>query len=125
MSKIQSYNHHNRLEGNFRTYVTGFFLSLFFTFLAYFITIKHAFNKDTIIAIISLAAIIQFAIQLIYFLHLNKESKPRYRLLVFLIMLMIVLILVIGSLWIMANLNRDMTIKQMEEYMVQQGNGGI
>jgi len=125
MSKFQTYNRHNRLEGNFKTYTTGFILSLFFTFLAYLITIKHAFTKDTIIVIISLAAVIQFAIQLIFFLHLGKESRPRYRLLVFAIMLMIVLILVIGSLWIMANLNHDMTIKQMEEYMVQQGNGGI
>lgn len=125
MSQIKSYNQHNKLEANFKTYLIGFILSLFFTLSAYFITIKHAFTKDTIIVLISLAAIIQFAIQLLFFLHLGKESRPRYRLLVFSIMLLIVLILVIGSLWIMSNLNHNMTIKQMEEYMVQQGNGGI
>ncbi len=125
MSQIKSYHRFNKLEANFKTYLIGFVLSLFFTLTAWLITVKKAFNQETIIIIISLAAVIQFVIQLLFFLHLGKESRPRYRLLVFSVMLLIVLILVIGSLWIMANLNHNMTIKQMENYMVQQGNGGI
>lgn len=50
----------------------------------------------------------QFVVQLVYFLHLGTEQKPRWKLLVFWFMIVVVLIVVVGSLWIMYNLNYNM-----------------
>lgn len=44
-------------------------------------------------------------IQLFFFLHLGQESKPYWNSQLFLFMLTILVILVIGSLWIMHNLS--------------------
>ena len=54
--------------------------------------------------LLSLAAI-QLFVQAIFFLHLGKESKPRWNQQLFAFMLATVIIIVGGSLWIMANLD--------------------
>lgn len=50
-------------------------------------------------------AIVQAIVQFILFMHVGIEQKPRWGLMVFLFMLLIIFILVAGSLWIMANIN--------------------
>jgi cytochrome o ubiquinol oxidase subunit IV len=56
----------------------------------------------------------------VFFLHLGRETRPRWKLAVFLFMLGVILILVFGSLWIMTNLNYRMMPKQMVQYMNSQ-----
>jgi heme/copper-type cytochrome/quinol oxidase subunit 4 len=50
-------------------------------------------------------AIAQLITQLLFFLHLEKEPKPRWNLLVLSFAVTVAVILVFGSLWIMQNLN--------------------
>jgi len=57
--------------------------------------------------IIGFSFLIMF-IQLFCFMHLNKESKPRWSLLTFLFMGLVLFVIVLGSLWIMENLNYHM-----------------
>jgi len=45
---------------------------------------------------------------LIFFLHLGIESKPRWNLLVFYFMVVVLAILLYGSFWIMSNLDYRM-----------------
>lgn len=115
---------HSREIGTLRTYVTGFVASLTFTLAAY-IMVQHrqSLNRDLIISIIVGLALVQFIVQLVFFLHLGKETKPRWKLYVFLFMLGVVLIIVFGSLWIMNNLNYRMTPEQINTYMNNQGGG--
>ncbi|WP_144933421.1 cytochrome o ubiquinol/quinol oxidase subunit IV [Paenibacillus sp. 32O-W] len=47
------------------------------------------------------AAVLQFVVQLIYFMHLREEKKPRYNLVTLILGLFILLLIVIGSMWIM------------------------
>jgi heme/copper-type cytochrome/quinol oxidase subunit 4 len=44
-------------------------------------------------------------VQLFFFLHIGRESKPRLNAAAFLFATLVVTILVAGSLWIMDNLN--------------------
>jgi cytochrome o ubiquinol oxidase operon protein cyoD len=53
-------------------------------------------------------------VQLVFFLHLGGEGKPRWRLTAFLFMLLVLVILVFGSLWIMYNLDYHMTMSPEE-----------
>jgi cytochrome o ubiquinol oxidase subunit IV len=97
--------------GSRRTYLLGFILSLGLTLTAWLLVRRHVgshhlfwTDKAVIITIMTLA-ITQLAVQLMFFLHLGKESKPRWNLTVLCFALTVLLILVLGSLWIMYNLD--------------------
>jgi len=63
------------------------------------------FSDHILLIVIVVLAIVQLMTQLVFFLHLDKESKPRWNLTAAAFALIVVLILVLGSLWIMANLS--------------------
>ena len=90
------------------SYVVGFGLSLFVTIVAYVSVVQHVFSRRILLFVLPITALLQFAVQLITFLHIGRELKPRWKLYVFIFMLIIVIILVAGSIWIMANLNYHM-----------------
>ena len=76
------------------------------------------------VAALAVLAITQLLVQLVFFLHIDKERKPRWNLAVLLFAALIVFIIVGGSLWIMYHLNYNMSPQQMNQYMLQQ-DGGI
>jgi cytochrome o ubiquinol oxidase operon protein cyoD len=95
-------------RGTLRTYITGFILSVALTLAAYMLVVNHSLGSLWLTAAIVALAILQLGVQLFFFLHLGRESKPRWNLTVFSFALIVVLILVFGSLWIMNNLNYNM-----------------
>ena len=111
---------HDTDRGTPRMYVTGFASSLVLTVTAYLFVTHHALSRRVLIGAIVALALVQFLVQLVFFLHLGRETKPRWKLAVFLFMIMVVLILVFGSLWIMTNLNYRMTPAQINTYMNNQ-----
>ena len=126
MSQIKKHNLVAQ-QGTFTSYTTGFILSIIFTMIVYWIVTAHVhsgrikFSNNYLTAIIAFLAVTQLITQLIFFLHLNKESKPRWNLLVLLFAGLIVLIVVAGSIWIMNNLNYNaMTPTQTNKYLIQQ-----
>lgn len=102
------------------TYVSGYILCLALTVSAYLLVTRHVAHGTAIIAAVIALALLQFMVQLLFFLHLGRETRPRWRLVVFLLMLTVICILVFGSLWIMSNLNYRMTPGQMNTYMQNQ-----
>lgn len=114
---------HETYKGRLKTYLIGFSLSLILTLLSYSAVINHGLRASSLVAFIIGLAITQFIVQLFFFMHLGQETKPRWKLLVLFFMLGVVLILVVGSLWIMANLNYRMTPQQMNQYMTNQDGG--
>jgi cytochrome o ubiquinol oxidase operon protein cyoD len=108
---------HDTDHGTPRMYVSGFASSVILTVTAYLLVVHHALSRRILIAAIVALALVQFFVQLIFFLHLGRETRPRWKLAVFLFMVMVVLILVFGSLWIMTNLNYRMTPAQVNTYM--------
>lgn len=109
-----------RRHGTLMSYVSGYVLSLYLTVTAYLIVAHHLFSNHRLVVSVVGLALIQFVVQLLFFLHLGQETKPRWKLLVLLFMLAIVSILVFGSLWIMNNLNYRMTPVQVNSYMKSQ-----
>lgn len=124
---------HARDDGEQATlglYISGFVLSLAFTLTSFALVEEHVHSGHTVfshpflIGTTAVLALAQFFAQLYYFLHLGRERKPRWKLLVLGCMVLVVLIIVVGSIWIMYNLNYRMTPQQMNTYMLDQ-NGGI
>jgi cytochrome o ubiquinol oxidase operon protein cyoD len=109
-------NHVNKAGatyGSVATYVTGFILSLVLTMTAYLMVENYGSSSSQpshkyLLSAIMALALIQLFVQLIFFLHLDRESKPRWNLMVASFAVSVVLILVLGSLWIMNNLNYHM-----------------
>ena len=114
-------------QGSIFSYTIGFIFSIVFTLLAYYVIVEKVFANNTTatIVIVSLA-IAQLLVQLFFFLHLGKESKPRWNLMVFSFMLLVVGIIVIGSLWIMHNLDYNMMPQdEMDTHMMEERDKGF
>ena len=98
------------VKPSYAPYLVGFGLSLVFTLNAYIAVTQNADKAMTggLLALLLGLAIAQLVVQVFFFLHLGKESKPRWNGLAFITMIMVVLFIVIGSIWIMNNLNYNM-----------------
>ncbi|HSW98436.1 MAG TPA: cytochrome o ubiquinol oxidase subunit IV [Candidatus Saccharimonadales bacterium] len=96
-------------HGSFKSYTVGFGLSVLVTLGAYLAVTQHVLGRTGLIAVIFALAVVQLVVQLLFFLHLGREGKPRLNLMSFLFMLLVLVIVVAGSLWIMNNLNYHMT----------------
>jgi cytochrome o ubiquinol oxidase operon protein cyoD len=106
-----------------RPYVIGFISSLVLTLSAYLLVTQRALSRRMLIASVTTLALAQAITQMVFFLHLGRETKPRWKFITFLFMLMVITILVFGSLWIMYNLNYHKTPQQIYKYLNNQGDG--
>lgn len=101
-------------HGNVKAYVLGFILSILLTLAAYILVagkLLHGWPLNLAIIILGIG---QTWVQLRLFLHLGEEANPKWNLLSFLFMALVVLIIVGGSMWIMAHLEeRVMTMPEM------------
>jgi len=111
-------------EARYKSYIIGFVLSIVTTLLAYFFVVNNVWPKEMLIYIVLGIAVVQLLVQAVFFLHLGRGS--RLKSITFLFAILIVLVVVIGSLWIMQNLDYNMmhmSPDEMEMYMHQ--NEGI
>jgi cytochrome o ubiquinol oxidase operon protein cyoD len=93
------------------TYVFGFVLSLALTVVAFALVAAHVssghefISHDLAMGVLSALAVVQLVAQLMLFLHVGEEEKPRFNLMALCFALITVTILVGGTLWIMYNLS--------------------
>lgn len=120
MSKNNKINH----QASLMTYAAGFLLSILITLAAYIIATENLFSGWLLVYMVTILAIIQLIVQATFFLHLGEEGKPRLNLMTFIFMCIVVFILVIGSLWIMKNLDYNMMPKDQDNYLIDQYNKG-
>lgn len=111
---------HSTPHGSLRAYTVGFILSLGLTCGAYLSVANHIAVGNALLGIILGLAVLQLIVQLVFFLHLSRESGTRWNLIAFLFMGLVVFILVGGSLWIMYHLNYNMTPDQINAYTMDQ-----
>lgn len=104
----------------FKSYLIGFGLSVILTLTAFFTVTKHYPNALVLILVL---AIIQFCVQIIFFLHLNEGEDKGFNLTVFFSTVFIMLILIVGTIWIMNHLNYSMSEQQINDYLLK--NEGI
>lgn len=110
------------------SYLTGFGLSLGITIVAFVAAAVQAeanggaYPKHILLFGLVFLAITQLVVQLLFFFHLGHESKPRLNTVSFLFMLMVVGIIGFGSLWIMYNLDYNMTPQEVETYIQEEEN---
>ena len=99
---------HHRWNTSFTPVIFGFFLSFCLLVTAYFIAVRHVLHHWPMLLTVMGLACVQAIAQLVLFLHVGLEAKPRWYALAFLFMLAILLTIIGGSLWIMYSLNYTM-----------------
>lgn len=91
-------------------YIMGFALSVTLTLAAYFFTTNGISGWPLFISL-SVMALAQFAIQIWFFLHVRDEAEPRWKLQAFNLAMILLTIFIVGTLWIMRNLDYHMMTK--------------
>lgn len=106
-------------------YIIGYFLSVILTVAAFVTTQMHVGSghifipHNLIIPVLIIFALMQMIVQLIYFLHVWNEKKPKWNLLFFIGTFGLVLMVVIASIWIMNHLEYNhMNAQSTAEYIL-------
>jgi cytochrome o ubiquinol oxidase subunit IV len=99
-------------------YLVGFALAALLTALSFYMAHNSLVWEPSIPIALSVLAIAQMGVHLVFFLHLTSGSDNINNVMALAFGLLIVMLLVFGSLWIMANLNHNMM--PMERIMQMQ-----
>lgn len=106
------------MRGSLQSYSTGFLLCVLLTTIPYYLVATRMLEGWGLIICLMTFAFVQLLVQLQFFIHLGHDSKPKWNSLVFLFMALVLLIVVLGSLWIMKNLNyHNMSPNEVNTYI--------
>lgn len=102
-----------------RTYTLGFILSILLT-ITPFLVVRYgsAEGRGLLLTLVGFA-LLQLAVQLVFFLHLDRERGRRWNIIAFAFAALVVFIVVVGSLWIMRNLDYHMMPQDMDKSIIQ------
>lgn len=99
---------HHEWHGSLKSYIIGFFLCLFLTAASFLLVTFKLLSGHALAYTLIALGILQAIVQMLFFLHVGQEAKPRWETISFCFMVMCVLIIVIGSIWIMNDLDERM-----------------
>jgi cytochrome o ubiquinol oxidase operon protein cyoD len=102
-------------HGSLKSYVIGLITSLILTTLSFLLVLTHALSAIILVYTLIGLAITQAIAQLLLFLHVGQEEKPRWEALTFYFMLLVLFIIAIGSIWIMYDLNNRTMLNMAQE----------
>jgi cytochrome o ubiquinol oxidase operon protein cyoD len=104
-----------------RTYLVGLGLAILITVVAFFIARTTLVWQPSIPVALFVLAIAQMGVHLAFFLHITTGPDNTNNVLALAFGVLIVGLLIVGSIWIMANLNHNMM--PMERIMQMQRMG--
>lgn len=79
----------------------GFILSIVLTIIPLVLVMNSMLSKTATVITIMVMAILQFVVQLFFFMHIREGEKPRYNVQTLVLGLVIVFTIIAGSIWIM------------------------
>jgi cytochrome o ubiquinol oxidase operon protein cyoD len=85
-------------------YIAGFVLALVLTGIPFGLVVAGLLPPFMTLVVIAILALVQVAVHLRYFLHIDIKSTPRENLLALAFAAVLIFIMVGGSLWIMLDL---------------------
>lgn len=92
-----------------KEYVTGFLLSLVLTAIPFWLVMAKVLPTPGITALVIVAfAMVQVVVHMVYFLHMNPKSEGGWNLLALIFTAVLLVIVLIGTLWVMHHMNSNM-----------------
>ncbi len=95
-------------HGSLRGYLIGYAAAAILTTAAFGAAQTTVLTPASVVAAITVLAIGQMLVHLIFFLHISTTPNQRTNILAFAITMLIVVLIVGGSLWIMSHLQSNM-----------------
>ncbi|MGD6083841.1 cytochrome o ubiquinol oxidase subunit IV [Xanthomonas citri pv. citri] len=89
-------------------YLIGFVMAVILTVIPFAMVMSGAFSKGVTIVVISVMAAVQMLVHMVYFLHMDRTPEQRSNVQVGLFSLLIIGIVIVGSLWVLHNMNVNM-----------------
>lgn len=90
---------------SFKPIILGFIFSLILIAASYRIVTHYHLSQAVMVEAVVTLGVVTALLQLIFFLHLGLESKPHWNTIMFCFMALLMVILILGSMWIMSNLS--------------------
>ncbi len=87
-----------------RRYVIGYGGSLLLTLAVFFIAYQWGIETPGVYLTIGLMGLAQLIVQLVYFLHIDRRRSSREDLDLVLFSTLVLLIIILGTVWILGNL---------------------
>lgn len=106
--------HKHNVHGSLKSYVVGFALSLILTVLSFGCVMSGAVPQHLVVPGIVVFCVIQLLVQLVFFLHMGTAPEQRDNLSIGVFSLLIIAIVVVGSIWVMHNMNAYMMHPAMQ-----------
>lgn len=108
-------------------YIVGAVVAAVLTYMVYMVAVEQRLEAVWLAVVALGLAMVQLLVQMVSFLHLGNETKPRWKAQSFVFAFLMATVIVVGSIWIMANLdyNMGMSPQQMDEYMIKQNKKGF
>jgi cytochrome o ubiquinol oxidase subunit IV len=97
-----------------RAYLIGLGLATLITVVAFYLTGTTLVWRPSIPIALFVLAVAQMGVHLVFFLHITTGPDNTNNVLALAFGLLIVTLLIVGTLWIMANMNHNMTMPSME-----------
>jgi cytochrome o ubiquinol oxidase subunit IV len=92
---------HSEGHGSPGSYIGGFILSIVLTIIPLWLVLGNVGSRRSQVTIIMIMALLQFLVQLFFFMHIRESEKPRYNVLAIILGVVFVFTIVAGSAWIM------------------------
>ncbi|MFH7811695.1 MULTISPECIES: cytochrome o ubiquinol oxidase subunit IV [Acetobacter] len=95
-------------HGSVSSYLIGFVLAVILTVLSFGVVMSHSLAPTGTLAVLSVLALVQVLVHLHYFLHLGGGSEARWNNIAFVFTVAFVSILIVGTVFVMANTSMNM-----------------
>jgi cytochrome o ubiquinol oxidase subunit IV len=92
---------HSEGHGSPGAYIGGFILSIVLTLIPLWLVLGNVGSRRLQVTLIMIMALLQFLVQLFFFMHVRDSEKPRYNVLALILGAVFVFTIVAGSAWIM------------------------
>jgi cytochrome o ubiquinol oxidase subunit IV len=106
------HDHHDdedEIHVSMRDYAIGFVLAVILTVIPFALVMGGVIQSSTTTALVILAlGAVQMVVHMVYFLHMNSKSEGGWNMLALMFTLIIVVITLVGSIWVMHHLNKNM-----------------
>ena len=102
MANLAAYHH------DLRTYLTGFVLAIALTAASFWVVLSGGLAARTTLTVIGILGLAQLLVHFRYFLHIDRSRQKREDLDLILFTTFVVVIIVLGTTWILGNLHDRM-----------------
>lgn len=115
-------DHKSSGHGTVSRYIVGFVLAAILTVIPFWMAMTGTPNLKVLVVF----AIAQIIVHVVCFLHIDASRPQRWNLMTFIFGIATILIIVVGSVWVMENSMQNMMSKKQMQYMneVHQRMGG-